>query len=60
METYTITLTRDEMELLIGAADFALFILTQPERAELSRTDYREYIDIVAKLYQNIMDQEME
>ncbi len=60
METYTLTLTSVEMDLLINATNVMHIRYNRPEMTEAAKKGAQEYADLCAKLYYNMMDQDME
>lgn len=51
MDTYTVTLTRAEMDLLINATHVTSLKYKRPEMTEAAQKSAQDYADICAKLY---------
>ena len=60
MNTYTITLTEEEMGMLINATDVMHIRYKRPEMTEATRKGAQAYADLCAKLYYKMMEQKME
>ena len=58
MDTYTITITRSEMELLINATNVTHLKYKRPEMTEAARIGAQEYADLCAKLYYKMLEQD--
>ena len=59
METYTLTLTSVEMDLLINATNVMHIRYNRPEMSEATRKGAQAYADLCTKLYYKMMDQDM-
>lgn len=58
MDTYTITLTRDEMELLINATHVTSIKYKRPEMTEAAQKGAQGYADLCTKLYYMMVEQD--
>ena len=57
MTTYTITLTREEMELLVNATNIMHLRYKRPEMNEATQKGAQDYADLCAKLYYAMVEQ---
>lgn len=60
MNEYTLTLTEKEMGLLIEAANIMHIRYSRPGMTEKARNGAQAYSDLCAKLYNKMLDQDME
>lgn len=60
MDAYTVTLTREEMEMLVNAANIMHIRYSRPGMTEAAKKGAQEYADLCLKLYYKMMDQDME
>ena len=60
MDSYTITLTREEMETLINATHVAQLKYQRPEMTEAARKAAPKYGELCSKLYYTMIEQDNE
>lgn len=60
MDTYTVTLSRVEIGMLIDAANIMHIRYKRPGMTEKAQKGAQEYADLCTKLYYTMMDQDME
>lgn len=58
MDTYTVTLTRYEMDLLINATNVTSIKYRRPEMTDKAKKGAQDYADLCAKLYHMMMEKE--
>lgn len=58
MDTYTVTLTREEMELLINATHVTAIKYKRPEMTEATRKAAKNYNELCSKLYYMMIQQD--
>lgn len=60
MDNFTVTLTREEMELLVNATNIMHLRYKRPEMTEAAHKGAQNYADLCAKLYYKMVEQDRE
>lgn len=58
MDNFTVTLTREEMELLVNATNIMHLRYKRPEMTEAAQKGAQEYADLCTKLYYAMVEQD--
>lgn len=58
--TYTITLTQEEIEMLINATNVVHLKYMEPDKTEATRKHAKDYGNLCSKLYYSMLKQEDE
>ena len=58
MDTYTVTLTSYEMDLLINATHLASIKYKRPEMTDKAKKGAQDYADLCSKLYYMMIEKE--
>lgn len=56
MDTYTVTLTRDEMDMLVNATNIMHIRYKRPGMTEKAQKGAQAYADLCAKLYYEMVE----
>ena len=58
MDTYTVTLTRNEMDMLVEATNIMHIRYSRPGMTEAAKKGAQEYADLCSQLYQTMIEQD--